>query len=303
MTEPTRPTQTLPRPATDSTVSDGLPEARLSTRLDPSTAITQGVIGGRKFGGRIMNWIIGGFGDWLAYLDSARADLLSRTATLEICKINSRISASIGDLQALTGAPVGAEVYVSGIGLFQYQDVTTAVQEPWGYPATGMGVGVWIQDAAATFLSTPTDPTIKPGLINQNLQAFGHVAPSAITYSNTGGTPTTVCTDVVNVSGFGGSTLRIAISGLVASASGSFGSELDVLLTFNNVGATTHTGGQLVIPATSTVCVALGYDYVIPAGATTCTVTLNGFTSGGTLTVAGSASTQWLQHSILQLAA
>jgi len=65
----TRPTQVIPRPATDATVSTGLPEAGLSTRLDPSTAITQGVIGGRKFGGRIMNWILGGFGDWIAYLD------------------------------------------------------------------------------------------------------------------------------------------------------------------------------------------------------------------------------------------
>jgi hypothetical protein len=65
------PSQVLPLPATDATVTVGLPEAGLSTRLDPSTAITQGVVGGRKFGGRVMNWILGGFGDWLAYLREA----------------------------------------------------------------------------------------------------------------------------------------------------------------------------------------------------------------------------------------
>ena len=73
------PSQVLPLPATDATVTVGLPEAGLSTRLDPSTAITQGTIGGRKFGARVMNWILGGFGDWIAYLREANGDRLTDT--------------------------------------------------------------------------------------------------------------------------------------------------------------------------------------------------------------------------------
>ena len=76
----TVPSQILPLPATDATVTAGLPEAGLSVRLDPSTAISQGVIGGRKFGGRVMNWILGGFGDWLAYLRESAGERLSTTA-------------------------------------------------------------------------------------------------------------------------------------------------------------------------------------------------------------------------------
>ena len=56
------------------------------TRLDPSTAITQGVIGGRTFGGRVMNWILGGFGDWLAYLRESAGERLSTTARMVRCE-------------------------------------------------------------------------------------------------------------------------------------------------------------------------------------------------------------------------
>jgi hypothetical protein len=300
MTEPARPTQIIPRPATDATVSGGLPDAGLSTRLDPSTAITQGAQGGRKFSARVMNWILGGFGDWLAYMDAARADLLSRTAVLELCKINTRISANTSDLQALTGAVSGNEVYVSGVGLFHYTTAFTLSNIPWVYAATGMGTGSWVLDEANSLLSLVSTKTINPALINQNLRAFGTATPSAITYTNTSSTPTVVCSTTADVTGLAGSSIRIALSGLLATSVGI--SEIDVLLTFNDGGTTTHTAGQIILPAGSTVCLSLGYDFPVPTGATSCTVSLRGFTSGTSLSVTGSSATQWLQWSVLQIA-
>jgi hypothetical protein len=96
------PSQTLPRPATDATVTAGLPEAGLSARLDPSTAITQGVVGGRKFGGRVMNWILGGFGDWLAYL--READGISLTDTAQVLELSISAASIINGGFELKGA-------------------------------------------------------------------------------------------------------------------------------------------------------------------------------------------------------
>ena len=90
------PSQALPIAATDATVSLGLPEAGLSTRLDPSTAITQGVVGGRKFGARAMNFILGGLGDWLAYLREAMPLRLSATPRVVLIPIERAVDVTDG---------------------------------------------------------------------------------------------------------------------------------------------------------------------------------------------------------------
>ena len=303
MTVLPRPTQAIPLPATDATVSSGLPDARLSTRLDPSTAITQGVQGGRKLSARVMNWILGGFGDWINYLTSASDDTISRVTNLEGCRQTVTVVPTLAALQAVAGVSSGDEIYVQHVGNFTYQGTTIAVKAPWGYTATDMGTGVWLSDAANVLLSTPTDQTVNPLLVNQNLRAFGGVTPSSITYTTTSATPSVAASAVVPVTGFGGSTLRVMVSGLLAAVTGGSGAVVDVLLTFNDSGTTTHTAGQIGIPAGVTTCVALGYDFPIPSGATACTVAVRGSTSGGSLTSSGFASTQWLQWSVLQIAA
>ena len=100
------PSQVLPRPATDSTVSTGLPEQGLSTRFDPSTAITQGVVGDRKFGARRMNWILGGFGDWIAWLREAVPTRLTdtpRTLFLDAAKWIDSDGTSKADVRGGSG--------------------------------------------------------------------------------------------------------------------------------------------------------------------------------------------------------
>jgi hypothetical protein len=91
--------------------------------------------------------------------------------------------------------------------------------------------------------------------------------------------------------------LRVAVSGVTAAASST--SIVDVLLTFNDTGTTTHTAGQIGIPTGATITVGLGYDFTIPADATTCTVDLRG--TGGAMTASAFASAQWLQWSVLKI--
>jgi hypothetical protein len=110
------PSQILPLPATDATVAAGLPEAGLSTRFDPSTAISQGVIGGRAFGGRVMNWILGGFGDWLAYL--READGLRLTDTPRLVYIPTATVAELNHPTPYPGYNIGGgeTMYDTGNG-------------------------------------------------------------------------------------------------------------------------------------------------------------------------------------------
>jgi hypothetical protein len=206
-------------------------------------------------------------------------------------------------MQALVGVGSGEVCYVSGLGFFSYWSSSSyGLNEPFIYPSAGMGHGAWVNDLWQLLLTSPTDTTIRAALIAQPLLAYGNAAPASnITFSTTSGTLSNIVTTTVDVTGFSGKTLRVAISGLVASVSGSFSSTVDVLLRFNDSGTTTHTGGQLTIPTGAFTTLSLNYDFEIPTGATSCTVAVRGSTGGGTLAVTGLTSTQWLQWSIITI--
>lgn len=74
------PSQTLPTWSTDSTVSSG-DESGQTTRYNMgAAALAQGAVAGRRLPARFLNWVLGGFGDWLAYLREANGTRLSTTA-------------------------------------------------------------------------------------------------------------------------------------------------------------------------------------------------------------------------------
>jgi hypothetical protein len=220
-------------------------------------------------------------------------------------RVSQHIVVSTSDMQDLTGVGSGDVCYVSGVGFFQWQGGSSyGLNEPFIYPATGMGHGAWVNDLQI-LLSTPTDSQINPVFIGQSLLAFGHAALTGLLdYSNSSSTPSTIVTTTISVSGFAGKTLRLSISGMVAKATGSYDSSIDAIMTFNDSGPTSHTAGQLSLPTGLISALHLGYDFVIPTGATTCAIKVEGVaTTDTTLAVKGQTNTQWLQWSIIDIPA
>jgi hypothetical protein len=141
----------------------------------------------------------------------------------------------------------------------------------------------------------------------QTVLAFGNSAPaSAIAYSNATTTPTTIISSsALNVTGLAGKTIRISLGGVsVTAAAGSYTASVDAYLTFNDSVPTSSHAGSIPIVGGSSGVVCIGHDFVIPAGATTCVVSLMGTgNAAGTLYARGVISMQWLQWSIIQIPA
>lgn len=224
-------------------------------------------------------------------------------ARMNSSNVAQHIAWSTSAMQDLTGVASGDVCFVPGYGFFQWWSGSSyALNEPFVYPATGMGHGAWVNDLHI-LLATPTDSTISSAFIQQTLLAFGSTALTGLLdYSNSSSTPSTIVTTTISVSGFAGKTLRLAIAGLVAHASGSYDSSVDALLTFNDSVPTIHTAGQLPLPTGAIGPLHLVYDFIIPAGATSCAIKVEGVaTTDATLAVKGSTNTQWLQWSIINI--
>lgn len=234
--------------------------------------------------------------------DAAFQDLADRTAYLHGSRVSQHQTASPGDMQALTGMASGDVCYVQDLGYYRWWGTSTyTLNEPFIYPS--LTAGAWVYDSWELLLTAPTDTTIRVNLTPQSLLAYGSAAPgSNITYSNSTSTTTTIVTTTIDTTGLSGKTLRIAVSGLVAKVTGSFDSNVDVLLTFDDSSSTTHTAGSLFLPGGAIAPIHVGYDFTIPDGATTCVITVRGTAvSGDTLSVTGLTTTQWLQWSIIQI--
>jgi hypothetical protein len=212
-------------------------------------------------------------------------------------------SASAATMQAITGMSSGDVCYVEGLGFYRYTSSTMSLSEPFVYPSTTSGS--WYYDSWQILLSSVTDSKIRADLIPQTMSAFGHVAPATtLSYSNATGTPSTIISSsALPVTGLAGKTFRASFGGLMlATTVGSYTAYVDGYLTFNDSGPTSSHAGriELIGGRNSTLC--MGHDFAIPAGATTCVVSLMGTgDAAGTLTVTGPTVTQWLQWSVIDI--
>jgi len=118
------PSQTLPRPATDSVVTAGYDESGLTVRASPGSILTQGVLGGARYPARWLNWILGGFGDWLAYLREASPARLSTIAKVFLLDV-TRAGMTSDDAYPVRigspGAAFGSAAYANQVVVAQTQ--------------------------------------------------------------------------------------------------------------------------------------------------------------------------------------
>lgn len=164
------PTQALPRTATDSEFTSGA-ESGLSTRADPGSTLTQGMLGAARYPARYMNWILGGLGDWLSFLREAIPSRLTSTARsfpLDIAAAHMLTTDTA--LRAAPEAGVFGTFNVYQIVLTQTEDTAEFILDLGSLPRDGLLTEIMLR-----VYSTGT-PTVMPCISLKALGDSGVVA-------------------------------------------------------------------------------------------------------------------------------